>query len=107
MRPEQLYLADIVAAAEAVAEFIAGLEAEDFYQDHKSQSAVLQKLIVIGKLPPVCPRILRPGILRLNGAILSPFVTFWSMPTFRFSWKLSGKPPLRMYRNCIGKFLKS
>jgi uncharacterized protein with HEPN domain len=49
MRPEQLYLADIVAAAEAVAEFIAGLEAEDFYQDHKSQSAVLQKLIVIGE----------------------------------------------------------
>lgn len=49
MRPEQLYLSDIKEATEAIAEFIAGLQAEDFYRDRKSQSAVLQKLIVIGE----------------------------------------------------------
>lgn len=49
MRPEQLYLVDIVEAADAIAEFTAGLNEDGFYRDHKSQSAVLQKLIVIGE----------------------------------------------------------
>ena len=49
MRPDKLYLVDIVDAAQAITEFIAGLEAAQFYQDHKTQSAVLQKLIVIGE----------------------------------------------------------
>lgn len=49
MRPERLYLTDIVEASEAIAEFIAGLNEASFYQDSKTQSAVLQKLIVIGE----------------------------------------------------------
>lgn len=49
MRPDKLYLVDIVDAAEAIAEFIADIEEEAFYRDHKTQSAVLQKLIVIGE----------------------------------------------------------
>lgn len=49
MRSEKLYLADIIEAADAIAEFTAGMDEIDFLQDHKSQSAVLQKLIVIGE----------------------------------------------------------
>ncbi|MEW5956657.1 MAG: HepT-like ribonuclease domain-containing protein [Chloroflexota bacterium] len=49
MRPDKLYLAEMVDAAEAIAEFIADFEADEFYRDHKTQSAVLQKLIVIGE----------------------------------------------------------
>jgi uncharacterized protein with HEPN domain len=49
MRSDKLYLVDIVDAADAIAEFIADFGAEEFYRDHKTQSAVLQKLIVIGE----------------------------------------------------------
>jgi uncharacterized protein with HEPN domain len=56
MRREALYLADIVEAAEAVHRFVEGVEREDFFTDEMRQSAVLQKLIVIGeaagRLPP-------------------------------------------------------
>lgn len=49
MRSEELYLRDILAAAEAITEFTAELESDDFFNDHLRQSAVLQKLIVIGE----------------------------------------------------------
>jgi uncharacterized protein with HEPN domain len=49
MRREALYLADIVEAADAVRRFIEGVEREDFFDDEMRQSAVLQKLIVIGE----------------------------------------------------------
>lgn len=56
MRREALYLADIVEAAEAILRFVEGVEREDFLDDEMRQSAVLQKLIVIGeaaaRLPP-------------------------------------------------------
>jgi uncharacterized protein with HEPN domain len=49
MRPELLYLTDIVEAVDAVFNFVAGIDEASFYQDSKTQSAVLQKLIVIGE----------------------------------------------------------
>ncbi len=49
MRPEELYLVDIVEAADAVARFVAGREAADFLKDELRQSAVLQKLTLIGE----------------------------------------------------------
>jgi uncharacterized protein with HEPN domain len=50
MRPDKLYLTDIVAAADAITSFIADLDTgDDFYRDLKTQSAVTQKLIVIGE----------------------------------------------------------
>jgi len=50
MRPEELYLSDIVTAADAIAEFSADLSGlDDFQRDHKTQSAILQKLIIIGE----------------------------------------------------------
>jgi uncharacterized protein with HEPN domain len=49
MRREELYLTDIVDAAEAVGRFIEGVNYDDFLGDELCQSAVLQKLIVIGE----------------------------------------------------------
>ncbi len=49
MRPEDLYLQDILDAAEALSRFLEGVEERRFMSDELLQSAVLQKLIVIGE----------------------------------------------------------
>jgi uncharacterized protein with HEPN domain len=49
MRSETLYLTDIVEAADAIARFVDGLQREEFLDDELRQSAVLQKLTVIGE----------------------------------------------------------
>jgi uncharacterized protein with HEPN domain len=49
MRREELYLADIIDAADAIERFIEGVQPEDFAGDELRRSAVLQKLIVIGE----------------------------------------------------------
>ncbi len=49
MRPEILYLTDIVEAADAITRFLAGVEREAFLKDELRQSAVQQKLTVIGE----------------------------------------------------------
>jgi uncharacterized protein with HEPN domain len=46
MRPEKLYLLDIVEAAEAITRFCTPIAEDEFLQDELRQSAVLQKLIV-------------------------------------------------------------
>ena len=49
MRSEKLYLTDIVEAADAIKRFCGGRNFDDFLYDEMCQSAVLQKLIVIGE----------------------------------------------------------
>ncbi len=49
MRPERLYLTEIVAAADAIARFLHGVDREKFLQDDLLQSAILQKFIGIGE----------------------------------------------------------
>lgn len=49
MRPERLYLIDIIEAADAIARFLADVDEEMFMQDELRQSAVLQKVVVIGE----------------------------------------------------------
>ena len=49
MRSDALYLTDMVEAAEAIAEFIAGLKQETFTGNKMARSAVLQQLTVIGE----------------------------------------------------------
>jgi uncharacterized protein with HEPN domain len=49
MRPEQLYLTDILDAADAFRRFCEPVGEDEFLQDEMRQSAVLQKLIVIGE----------------------------------------------------------
>jgi uncharacterized protein with HEPN domain len=49
MRREKLYLTDIIESADAIARFCEGIDHDRFLQDELRQSAVLQKLIVIGE----------------------------------------------------------
>jgi uncharacterized protein with HEPN domain len=49
MRREVLYLTDIVEAADAIARFMGGLSRDEFLHDELRQSAILQKLMVIGE----------------------------------------------------------
>jgi len=49
MRTEALYVDDILDAADAIARFLNNVEKEDFLGDELRQSAVPQKLIVIGE----------------------------------------------------------
>lgn len=49
MRPDLLYLQDILVAADAVSRFLKGVERQDFTSDELRQSAVLQKLTVMGE----------------------------------------------------------
>ena len=49
MRSEKQYLVDIIEAADAIARFIAGINRESFLEDELRQSAVIQKIEVIGE----------------------------------------------------------
>ena len=49
MRSEKLYLTDIIEASESITSFCEGVNFESFLSDELRQSAVLQKLIVIGE----------------------------------------------------------
>ncbi len=55
MRTEALYLDDIFDAADAIARFLHAVEKEAFLSDELYQSAVLQKLIVIGDAAALIP----------------------------------------------------
>lgn len=49
MRSDRLYLADILDAIEAIERFVSGIEEDEFVASELVQSAVLQKLSVIGE----------------------------------------------------------
>ena len=56
MRPERLYLSDIVEAVDSIRNFLDGVQESKFLNDDLIRSAVLQKLTVLGeaaaRLPP-------------------------------------------------------
>jgi uncharacterized protein with HEPN domain len=49
MRREELYLTDIVEAADAIQRFLVGIDRDTFLRDDLLCSAVLQKLTIIGE----------------------------------------------------------
>jgi uncharacterized protein with HEPN domain len=49
MRPEKLYLGDIPDAADAIERFLRGVDQDNCLLNEILQSAVLQKMIVIGE----------------------------------------------------------
>ncbi len=49
MRPDKLYLTDIVEAADAIAKFLTNTTRDEFMIDELRQSAILQKLAVVGE----------------------------------------------------------
>jgi uncharacterized protein with HEPN domain len=49
MRSEKQYLTDMVEAADAIARFVADIDRETFLNDELRQSAVMQKIGVVGE----------------------------------------------------------
>jgi uncharacterized protein with HEPN domain len=56
MRPEKLYLTDIVEAAEAISRFVMGETYYGFEQNEMMNSAALQKLTIIGEAVSRLPK---------------------------------------------------
>jgi uncharacterized protein with HEPN domain len=108
MRPEQLYLSDIVEAAEAIERFLEGVAREVFLRDELRRSAVLQKLIVIGeaaaRLPAEFtarhPEIEWPDIVEFrNIAVHEYFAVNW-----RIVWVAATTDAPKLQRQ-VGKIL--
>jgi len=55
MRPERLYLTDIIEAADAIQEFLEGVSEAEFLKRDLIRSAVLQKLTIIGEAASKLP----------------------------------------------------
>ena len=56
MRREELYLTDIIEAADAIQRFLKDVEQNAFLQNELLQSAVLQKLMIIGEVASRIPK---------------------------------------------------
>jgi uncharacterized protein with HEPN domain len=56
MRREELYLTDIIEAADAIQRFLKDIEQNEFLQNELLQSAVLQKLMIIGEAASRLPK---------------------------------------------------
>ncbi|MEJ5241597.1 MAG: HepT-like ribonuclease domain-containing protein [Anaerolineales bacterium] len=67
MRPEKLYLTDIVEAAQSIARFLQGVSFDEFTQNEMMSSAVLQKLMVIGEAALVCQKNLPKAFRKFHG----------------------------------------
>jgi uncharacterized protein with HEPN domain len=61
MRREELYLTDIIEAADAIERFLRNVEKNTFLKNELIQSAVLQKLTIIGEAAARLPKDFRDG----------------------------------------------
>lgn len=86
MRPEKLYLLDIVEAADAVERFLAAVDQDGFERDELRQSAVLQKLIVIGEAASRLPFDFRQQHPRIEWADVAGFRNIAVHEYFSVSW---------------------
>lgn len=91
MRPERLYLVDIVDAADAIERFLAGMDRAEFEASDLRQSAILQKLTLIGEAASRLPSEFRDShpevewrdiIAFRNIAVHEYFAVDWSIVWF-------------------------
>jgi uncharacterized protein with HEPN domain len=59
MRNYEIYLYDILQAAEAIENFVEGMSLEDFKKDDRTSSAVLRKFEIIGEATKNIPEEMR------------------------------------------------
>jgi len=90
MRPEKLYLTDIVEAAQAIERFVMGQDFNEFEQNEMMNSAVLQKLTVIGEAASRLPKEFISHFPESRGWILSAFAILPLTNTSPFAGTLPG-----------------
>ena len=89
MRPEQLYLSDIVEAADAIQRFLMDVPTDDaFYNDELRQSAVLQKLIMIGEAAARLPAEFRDRHAEIEWADIVAFRNIAVHAYFSVAWSI-------------------
>lgn len=87
MRREELYLADIVEAADAVARFLRNVDREGFIQDEILRSAVLHKLMIIGEAAARLSRQFRQRHLEIEWADVIAFRNIVVHAYFAVEWE--------------------
>lgn len=86
MRREELYLRDIVEAAEAIENFLAGVARENFLESDLLRSAVLHKLTIIGEAASRIPRNFAARFPEVEWAAISGFRNIAIHEYFAIDW---------------------
>ncbi|WP_448601360.1 HepT-like ribonuclease domain-containing protein [Thermoflexus hugenholtzii] len=88
MGPERLYLQDILDACDAIQRFLQRTDETAFMQDELIQSAVLQKLIVIGEAAARLPRSFTEQHPELEWADILAFRNIAVHEYFALDWQI-------------------
>lgn len=88
MRPERLYLLDIVEAADHVVIHIAGRGREAFMGDVTARAAVLHELTVIGEAAARLPEVFRARHVSVPWAKIVAFRNFVVHEYFGLDWAI-------------------
>jgi uncharacterized protein with HEPN domain len=87
MRRERLFLEDILAATEAIAEFIRGQSVESFIRDRLVRSAVMHQLTIIGEAVARLPPELRERYAQIPWADIKGFRNVIVHHYFGIDWE--------------------
>lgn len=102
MRDEGLYLDDMIEAAESIRLFLNGVDEDDFLDSDLLQSAVLQKLTVIGEAASRISDSTRSRYPEINWRSIKGFRNIAVHVYYELDWELVWKtamtqvPPLSM-----------
>jgi uncharacterized protein with HEPN domain len=88
MRPEELYLSDIVEAADSIAHFLTGVRQDTFVGDDLLRSAVLHKLTIIGEAASRLPREFRDRYPEIEWADIAAFRNIAVHAYFAIDWSV-------------------
>jgi uncharacterized protein with HEPN domain len=102
MRPEKLYLTDIVEAARAIEKFIMGVDFNEFKQNEMMNSAVLQKLTVIGEAASKLTKEFTKRFPEIPWRDIVGFRTIAVHEYFAVRWDI-GLPPQKKRQLCVSK----
>ena len=88
MRPEKLSLLDIVDAADAIKRFCETVNNDEFLHDELRQSAVLQKMIVIGEAAARLPKQFQRHYFDIEWADIIGFRNIAVHQYFAINWEI-------------------
>lgn len=88
MRREELYLTDIIEAADAIELYLRGVDHEAFLADPEKRDAVLLKLITIGEAAARLPKALRKRHPEVQWADVIAFRNIAVHMYFAINWEL-------------------
>ena len=88
MRRDRLYLDDIVEAAEAIAHFLDGITEDAFLASDLLQSAVLQKLTIIGEAAARLSPEFKAGVAYIPWSDIAAFRSIAVHAYFSVQWPI-------------------